>query len=290
MIRSMTGFGKATGVFGKKQITVEIKSVNSKQFDQSLKCPAGYYDLEPEIRMLLTQHLERGKIYCNITAEQQENEQDVQINIPLLRAGYGKLKEIETSFGLQPSQDYLSLLFRMPDIFKGQRAEADMDEFEVVRKTLLDAIAELNHFREKEGFELGRDMLERIDRLGNLLRSIIPLEDGRIIRVREKFLKELKSLQSVAVDMNRLEQEIIYYIEKLDITEEKVRLNHHLDFFREVMQSPDANGRKLGFIAQEIGREINTIGSKANDAPIQRIVVDMKDELEKIKEQLLNLL
>lgn len=290
MIRSMTGFGKATGTYGNKQIVVEIKSVNSRQLDLSMKCPAGYYDLEAEIRTLLTQHLERGKVYCNITTEQHDLEPEIQINRPLLASGYHTLKEIEETLGLEPSDDYLSLLFRLPDVLKGVRAELDAEEFETVRGILLEAIEETNRYRETEGKELGSDMLERIGKIGHLLQKVVPLEEGRITRQREKLHKELKNLQNLSVDTNRFEQEIIYYLEKLDITEEKVRLLHHLEFFREVMGSKEANGRKLGFIAQEIGREVNTLGSKANDAAIQRIVVDMKDELEKVKEQLLNLL
>ncbi len=286
----MTGFGKATGTFGNKQIIVEIKSVNSRQLDLSMKSPAGYYDLEAEIRTLLTQHLERGKVYCNITTEQQDAEPEVQINRPLMASGYRTLKEIEETLGIEPSKDYLSLLLRLPDVLKGVRSEVDQEEFEAVRGILLEAIDETNRYRDAEGKELGRDLLERVGIIGRLLQKVVPLEEGRITRLREKLLKELKNLQNQSVDNNRFEQEIIYYLEKLDITEEKVRLQHHLDFFREVMESREANGRKLGFIAQEIGREVNTLGSKANDAAIQRIVVDMKDELEKIKEQLLNLL
>lgn len=286
----MTGFGKATGTYGNKQIVVEIKSVNSRQLDLSMKCPAGYYDLEADIRTLLAQHLERGKVYCNISTDQQDDQPEVQINRPLLASGYRTLKEIEETLGIAPSNDYLSLLFRLPEVLKGVRADVDPEEFEAVRRILLEAIEETNRYRETEGKELGRDMLERIRKIGELLQLVVPLEEGRITRQREKLNKELKNLQNLSVDTNRFEQEIIYYLEKLDITEEKVRLLHHLDFFREVMEGREANGRKLGFIAQEIGREVNTLGSKANDASIQRIVVDMKDEHEKIKEQLLNLL
>jgi uncharacterized protein (TIGR00255 family) len=290
MIRSMTGFGRGTGKFNNSSIAIELKSVNSKQFDLNLKCPPAYNDLEPEIRTFLNQHLERGKIYCSIVTEQDEDGQEVSFNMPLILSGHRKLLETERLLGLNPSSDYLSLLLRIPDAMRGTRTETKPDELDVVRNCLETAVREMNRFREKEGQELENDFLSRIKRIEELLLAVTPYEEQRISRIRERITRELNSLSAQLLDMNRFEQEMIYYIEKIDITEEKVRLQHHLDYFREVMKGEEGNGRKLNFIAQEMGREINTLGSKANDSTIQRMVVEMKDELEKIKEQLLNIL
>lgn len=290
MIRSMTGYGKSTGTYGSKQITVELKSLNSKQFDLSLKSPPSYSDFESEIRNALNLQLERGKVYCSVTVENPSGEQTLSLNIPLMKACYQQLRELESALGLPPAADYLSVMMRMPDALKGSRGDIEPDEMLVLKNVLHEAIRELDLFRHKEGEELEKDFVKRIQKIGTLLASVEPYENERIVRQREKITRELNEGMVQGYDLNRFEQEMIYYLEKLDITEEKVRLKNHLDHFGEVIRDEAGSGRKLGFIAQEIGREINTIGSKANDAAIQRIVVDMKDELEKIKEQLLNIL
>jgi uncharacterized protein (TIGR00255 family) len=289
----MTGYGKATGMAGSRQITIEIKTLNSKQLDMNMRLPQEYQDYEHEMRTLVTNALERGKVLCMVQIEQGEESISPEINIHLAKAWHNAFLEVEHKLGLAPRGDYLDLLLKMPEIFKHSQVQADEQEQKILIDVLHKALKEVNHFREKEGECMGREISGRIAEMVPLVERITPLEPNRIGRVRERLTKALDShsgLIASSVDMNRLEQETIYYLEKLDITEEKVRLLNHLNYFMKVMEEPSANGRKLGFIAQEIGREINTLGSKAHDHQIQQIVVELKDELEKIKEQLFNIL
>ncbi|MFO7722046.1 MAG: YicC/YloC family endoribonuclease [Bacteroidales bacterium] len=290
MIKSMTGYGKAVGEYGGKQITVELKSLNSKQLDLSMKTPSRYLELEPEIRNQLARMLERGKLYCSVQVDAVAEGAVPEINMELAEACYDQLKALEQKLGLEGRSDYLSLLVRMPDVFRTQQSVAGAEEQQAILAATLQAIGSLDEFRQKEGEILGKDIIQRIGLIGTLLKEVEPFEQQRMIRLRERIVKDLEVIMDKGYDQNRFEQEMIYYLEKLDITEEKTRLKSHLDYFLQVMGEDSANGRKLGFIAQEIGREVNTLGSKANDADVQKIVIRMKDELEKIKEQLLNIL
>jgi uncharacterized protein (TIGR00255 family) len=291
MIRSMTGYGKATGMVGEKQITVEIKALNSKQFDFNIKLPALYVEIENEMRTVVAQSLERGKVFCAVQIDEKGQQNIPGLNVELASAWYEEWKQLEARIGLPPAADYHSLLLRMPDFFKTTEATAPDQEKEVLMDTLKEAIQQLNHFREKEGEVLGKDIAQRIRLIESFMEQIVPFEKTRLSKLKERMEKALQEIagNGISIDQNRLEQEMIFHVERLDITEEKVRLRNHLRYFLEVMDLM-GGGRKLGFIAQEIGREINTIGSKANDSGIQQVVVDMKDELEKVKEQLFNVL
>lgn len=290
MIKSMTGFGKATGEWKNKKITIEIRSLNSKQMDLNIKMPSLYRSKELELRSYITKQTERGKIDVTIYVENGIDENLTIINKTLVETYIHQLKEIAEKTNSK-TEDFLSIAMRMPDVFKQEREELDEEEWKYVMQKTGEAIATLNQFREDEGKVLLKDFTERIGIILTLLKEIELLEQLRIQQIREKIKKNISELIPIEnIDKNRFEQELIYYIEKLDITEEKVRLRSHCNYFLEALKSPNAEGRKLGFISQEIGREINTIGSKANDARIQKIVVQMKDELEKIKEQSLNVL
>lgn len=291
MIRSMTGYGKAAGMIRSRQITVEIKSLNSKQLDISLKIPSFYNEYEPEIRNAIAQHLERGKVYCNVQVDNTGDDTETTINLQTATSYYSQMKALEKELKLGSSPDYLSILMRMPDILKTPQPEPDNEEHNTLTGILLKAIKIVDLFREQEGRIMAEDILKRINRIHDRLLAVEPYENERITRLKGRITRELNEGMENGVDRNRFEQEMIYYLEKLDITEEKIRLANHLDYFAGVMKDGSAaNGRKLGFIAQEIGREINTLGAKANDSDIQKLVVEMKDELEKIKEQLLNIL
>lgn len=290
MIKSMTGFGKASGEWKNKKITIEIRSLNSKQMDLNIKMPSLYRAKELELRSYITKHTERGRIDVNIYVENGIDENSTIINKILVESYIEQLKDIAQKTNSQ-TEDFLSIAMRMPDVFKQERDELDSDEWMFIMKLIDDAIASFNQFRKDEGDVLLKDFIERINTILSLMNQIEKLEQPRIHQIRERIKKNIYELIPIEnIDKNRFEQELIYYIEKLDITEEKVRLRSHCDYFLEALNSSHAEGRKLGFIAQEIGREINTIGSKANDAEIQKIVVQMKDELEKIKEQSLNVL
>lgn len=290
MIKSMTGFGKASGEWKNKKISIEIRSLNSKQMDLNIKMPSLYRAKELELRSYIIKHTERGRIDVNIYVENGIDESLTIINKILVESYILQLKEIAQKTNSQ-TEDFLSIAMRMPDVFKQERDELDSDEWMFIMKLIDDAIASFNQFRKDEGDVLLKDFIERINTILSLMNQIEKLEQPRIHQIRERIKKNIYELIPIEnIDKNRFEQELIYYIEKLDITEEKVRLRSHCDYFLEALNSSHAEGRKLGFIAQEIGREINTIGSKANDAEIQKIVVQMKDELEKIKEQSLNVL
>jgi len=287
-LQSMTGFGKANGQYLDKKIAIEIRSLNSKGLDLNLKIPSSYRDLETPIRKIVTENLLRGKMDLGIYIESQQNQTAGLINEPIATAYYHKLKALNDSWGTQ-TQDYLSLILRLPDVLTSQIEALSDDETAYVLDLVLTACKQLQHFRKEEGQSLAQDLLANLAQIQHELSAIVPYEQERVAQVRERIQKGLATIDENRLDANRLEQEMIYYVEKLDISEEKQRLQQHLHYFSETLQQ-DASGKKLGFIAQEMGREINTLGSKCNHSEIQRKVVVMKDHLEKIKEQVLNAL
>jgi len=295
MITSMTGYGKAVAELPGKKITIEIRSLNSKQQDITIKLPATFREKETEVRNWLSQKLERGKIELFATSESSGDSPNFSINKPLARNYYKELKDFAEEIGEDLTGNILSLVIKMPDVLQTNREEIDTQEWLLVMDTIVKATDLLNIFRTGEGKILEKDILSHVSTIMELLASVEPFESNRLNLVKERLQKALATLSgngngSGSPDANRFEQELIYYLEKLDITEEKVRLKKHCDYFMETIAEPVSQGKKLGFIVQEMGREINTLGSKANDATIQKIVVQMKDELEKIKEQLLNIL
>jgi uncharacterized protein (TIGR00255 family) len=290
MIRSMTGFGKASADIPGKKINVEIRTLNSKQTDINAKMPWIYREKEIEIREILTRTLERGKIDLSIYTDEATSQNIPVINGTAVHSYYRQLKEIAGELYIDADDQLLSIIMRLPEILKTEKEVIAADEWNSLEKLITEVAGITDTYRRSEGVALARDMEERIGTILSMMIEIEPFEVIRIENIRERINGNLARLGSENVDRNRLEQELIYYLEKLDITEEKVRLKQHCEYFLETMNQDGANGRKLGFIAQEIGREINTIGSKANDASIQGIVVRMKDELEKIREQVLNIL
>ena len=292
MIQSMTGYGKATVAFGDKKINVEIKSLNSKAMDLSTRIAPLYREKEIEIRNMISKSLERGKVDFSLWIEKEVSDTAAQINIGLAQSYDKQMKTLSEALGYTyPPTDYMSTLLRMPDIMsKDDVQELSEEEWETVRKVVEEAIAHLVDFRKQEGAALEKKFNEKIDNIERLLKSIEPYETERVTKIRERITDALEKTINVDYDKNRLEQELIYYIEKLDINEEKQRLSNHLNYFRETMAGGHGQGKKLGFIAQEMGREINTTGSKSNHAEMQNIVVQMKDELEQIKEQVLNVM
>lgn len=289
MLISMTGFGKATGSFASKNITVEIKSLNSKQFDFSIKMPGAYREKELDIRSLVSDLLTRGKIDLNIFVEDTEGQKKVRINQALALAYMTDIKNLADVGGLNTDDSLLNTLLTMPDVLQSARSEFDEEEWAEVESVVVEATQALMSFRKNEGARLDEDITQRIYQIKALRLEVEKFLPERLQQVRDRIQRNLNDLvQDDQGDKNRLEQEIIYYLEKLDITEEHIRLEGHCDYFIETMKS-ELPGKKLAFIAQEIGREINTMGAKANHVPIQKHVVQMKDELEKIKEQLLNI-
>lgn len=284
----MTGFGKSEVQFGGKVATVEIKSLNSKQTDISVRMPHQYKSKEIDLRNLITQALNRGKIDFTLNIESSENN-STKINKELALQYFQQIKELEPSVGDKMSEEVLSIILRMPDVMGSTKEEIDENEWTNIIKAVNAALANLDQFRCSEGKELEKDLFLHIKNIEEHLKSLEPLDKIRVAKVREKQEKAIADLKDANIDKNRFEQELIYYFEKIDISEEKVRLSTHLNYFIQTAKEENP-GKKLGFIAQEIGREINTIGSKANDADIQKAVVQMKDELEKIKEQSLNVL
>ncbi|MEM6686286.1 MAG: YicC/YloC family endoribonuclease [Bacteroidota bacterium] len=286
MIKSMTGFGKAVEQLPSKKITIELKSLNSKSLDLNARIPSYYREKELIMRKTIAKILLRGKVDFSLYLEMTAEETSTKINQAVVKEYMNQLREI------QPDADDIELLkmvVRMPDSLKTEREEIDEKEFEVIQNALQHAIEQLDEYRIAEGKVLEQDFLLRVHNISELLQKVINMDDERMVSVKERLRRALDDLKE-QVDENRFEQELIYYLEKFDITEEKVRLANHLDYFSTSLNSPNSNGKKLGFITQEIGREINTIGSKSNYAPMQQLVVQMKDELEKIKEQLLNVL
>ena len=290
MIRSMTGFGNAVTEFGNKMITVEIKSVNSKFFDLSVRLPSAYKDKDLELRSELAKILERGKVDVSIMIESPEVPKVATINSALVKSYYAELKSLSDDLKI-PSADYLGLILKMPEVLSLNKTVGDEDEWVQVKKTLDKSLDAFQDFRKKEGSSIEKDFKDRIHRIEALLKSIEKMEPGRLASLRKKISGSVEEfILSNNIDRNRFEQELIFYIERIDISEEKNRLRTHCDYYVKTMDEKNSNGKKLAFITQEIGREINTIGSKANDADMQKMVVEMKDELEKVKEQVLNVL
>lgn len=285
MIQSMTGFGKHVIQLPSKKITVELKSLNSKSLDLNARMPSSYRAKELELRKLIASSLIRGKVDFGLYVESTGTETSAQINEEVVKVYMKQLGAIAGGDDLR----LLEMALRMPDTMKTEREDIDEGEYKEILSALKEALSEINIFRSEEGSVLEKDFIDRINTLQELLAKVIEMDPDRQTDVRERLDKAVSDIKA-DVDANRFEQELIYYLEKYDITEEKVRLANHLDYFSKTLKSDDSNGKKLGFISQEIGREINTIGSKANYAPMQQLVVQMKDELEKIKEQMLNVL
>lgn len=286
MIHSMTGFGKASVQLPLKKLTIEIKSLNSKSLDLSVRLSQQYKEKELEVRNVIAQRLERGKIECSLYIEVTGEETSSTINAPIVKSYIQQMKSIIPD---ADATELMKMAVRMPDALKVERAELDEEEWKEIQKILNEALNNIVEFRRQEGAKLQNDFEQQIGSIRILMDEVATYETERINAVKERLRQGLEELK-VNTDQNRFEQELIYYIEKLDINEEKVRLTNHLDYFIETMNGTQANGRKLGFIAQEMGREINTMGSKSNHSKMQKCVVQMKDELEKIKEQVLNIL
>ena len=287
----MTGYGKAVVTYKEKKITVEIKSLNSKVLDLSARIAPVYREKEMEIRQTLAKAIERGKVDFSLWADKESGADATPVNGALAENYYRQIKDIAARTGIPEPQDWFGLLLRMPDVMAKTETETlSEDEWQAVCKAIDDALAGLVEFRKQEGDALYRKFTEKTDNISALLAEIETYEKLRVEKIRGRIIDGLSSIPEVEYDKNRLEQELIYYIEKLDISEEKQRLANHLRYFRETMEDGHGQGKKLGFIAQEMGREINTTGSKSNLAEMQNIVVKMKDELEQIKEQVLNVL
>ena len=291
MIQSMTGYGKATVTFGEKKIHVELKSLNSKALDLSVRMAPLYREKEMEIRNQISKALERGKVDFSLWIEKEAAEAATPINAALMNNYYEQIKHITATTDIPMPADLFATLLRMPDVLtKVDIQELSDEEWAVVRQAIDEAITQTTNFRIQEGAALEKKFHEKLDNIEALMKDIEPYEMERVTKIRERITAALEKTISVDYDKNRLEQELIYYIEKLDINEEKQRLTNHLAYFRETMATGHGQGKKLGFIAQEMGREINTTGSKSNHAEMQNIVVRMKDELEQIKEQVLNVM
>ena len=291
MIQSMTGYGKAVVAFKEKKIHVEVKSLNSKQLDLNTRIAPLYREKEMEMRQMVAEALIRGKVDMCVWIEKDMAVDPTPINAALVENYYQQIKAISEKTGIPMPEDYFYTLLRMPDVLtKTDMEELDDEEWLTVKGAVKEALDNLVDFRKQEGAALQKKFTEKIDNIASLLASIEPYEQSRVEKIKARIVDGLQQIPGVEYDRNRLEQELIYYIEKLDISEEKQRLTNHLKYFRDTMAEPAGQGKKLGFIAQEMGREINTTGSKSNQAEMQNIVVKMKDELEQIKEQVLNAL
>lgn len=290
MIKSMTGYGLSIAETPEKKITVELRSLNSKQIDINTKIPWYYKEKEIELRSKISQGLSRGKADLTIFVDTIDDQNVPKLNKAAIKSYYSQLIDVAGELYIENRKELLSIIMRLPETLKTDRQTISEEEWELIAGLLDDAISKLDEFRMEEGKAMEEDLRNRIRLIESYLDEIKPYEEERIVKIREKINNSLKQLENENIDQNRFEQEVIYYLEKLDITEEKVRLKKHCDYFIQTVESETANGKKLGFISQEMGREINTLGSKANDVRIQKIVVMMKDELEKIKEQLLNVL
>ena len=291
MIQSMTGYGKAVVAFKEKKIHVEIKSLNSKQLDLNTRIAPLYREKEMEMRQMVAEALIRGKVDMSVWVEKEMAVDPTPINAQLVENYYQQIKSISEKTGIPTPEDWFYTLLRMPDVMtKTDVEELDEEEWAVVKGGVAEALKNLVDFRTQEGAALQKKFAEKIDNIGKLMSEIEPYEKSRVEKIKARIIDGLQQIPSAEYDKNRLEQELIYYIEKLDISEEKQRLANHLKYFRDTMNEPAGQGKKLGFIAQEMGREINTTGSKSNQAEMQNIVVKMKDELEQIKEQVLNAL
>lgn len=287
----MTGYGKADCEYKQKKISVEIKSLNSKQLDLNLKIPSFYKEKEFDIRNELSRELERGKVDIFINMDLINEDTTVTINSGIIKGYYAQITELSKDINLPVPEDIINTLLRLPDALKAEKQELTDEEWTILLQCVRQAIVSLNTFRLQEGKALAKDIINRIEKINAYSSALIPFENQRIEKIKQRIRSNIEELNlKEKFDENRFEQELIFYIEKLDITEEKVRLANHNKYFLETINESDSPGKKLGFITQEIGREINTIGSKANDADMQKIVVNMKDELEKIKEQVNNIL
>lgn len=292
MIQSMTGYGKATAELTEKKINVEIKSLNSKAMDLSTRIAPLYREKEMEIRNEISKVLERGKVDFSLWIEKKDADQlATPINQEIVESYYRRIKEISASAGIPEPGDWFATLLRLPDVMtKNEAQELSDEEWAIVHTAVCEAINHLVDFRKQEGAALEKKFREKITNIAHLLEAVSPYEKERVVKIKERITDALEKTLSVDYDKNRLEQELIYYIEKLDVNEEKQRLANHLKYFISTLESGNGQGKKLGFIAQEMGREINTLGSKSNHAEMQKIVVQMKDELEQIKEQVLNVM
>lgn len=290
MIKSMTGFGKAECVCQSQKLSIEIKSLNSKYFDVNVRVPNGFRDKELEIRNLISARLQRGKVDFNLTVDDKGDISNYTVNKDLAKKYFDELKILSGTIGYKEFTDYLPVIMRLPDVLVTDKREIDEKEWLNLVTAIETALEKVNEFRSGEGQSLLSDLKYRSNKIVELLDEVTPFEKQRIHTLKAKIKRDLfEMVDREEVDMNRFEQELVYYIDKLDITEEKVRLKEHCKYFLETLHGPESQGKKLGFIAQEMGREINTLGSKANDSNIQKVVVQMKDELEKIKEQLFNI-
>ncbi len=286
----MTGFGKAECILPSKKLTIEIKSLNSKQIDTSTRLPALYKSKDLQIRQILAKHLDRGKVECSFYYEIIEGS-SVQINKDVVKGYFEQLSQLSDDLGIDNKERILSAVLKLPDTITSEKAELNEDEWKTVVETLHKCLNEVDSFRIQEGESLENDLRSRSNSILEKLNAVEPFEKERIDKLKNRIYSNLEEIKlKEEVDKNRFEQEMIYYMEKLDISEEKVRLKNHCDYFLEMLEKGSPNGKKLGFISQEMGREINTLGSKANHTEIQKIVVEMKDDLEKIKEQVLNVL
>jgi uncharacterized protein (TIGR00255 family) len=286
MIQSMTGFGKASLQLPNKKITVEVKSLNSKGLDLNVRMPSAFREMELGLRNQIAQKMERGKVDFSLFVEVTGEETSSKINVPIVKAYISQMKEVIPN---GDDTEFMKMAVRMPDALKTEREEIDENDWGQIQTVIAQALENIHSFRVTEGVALEKEFLVRISNILSLMNETVALDGERMATVKAKLHASIEELQ-VNVDENRFEQELIYYLEKMDITEEKVRLENHLNYFIETLAGTEANGRKLGFITQEMGREINTMGSKANHAKMQKLVVQMKDELEKIKEQVLNVL
>ncbi|HRB71277.1 YicC/YloC family endoribonuclease [Flavobacterium sp. WV_118_3] len=286
MIQSMTGFGKASLQLPTKKITIEIKSLNSKGLDLNVRMPSVFREMELGLRNQIAQQLERGKVDFSMYIEVTGEETSTKVNAPIVKAYIRQMRDILPE---ADATELMKMAVRMPDALKTERDEIDENEWQQIQSVINEALVNINNFRKDEGASLEKEFRLRIGNIRSFMEQALLLDPERIQLIKERLQNAITELQA-NVDENRFEQELIYYLEKLDITEEKVRLGNHLDYFLETLSGSEANGRKLGFITQEMGREINTMGSKSNHAGMQKLVVQMKDELEKIKEQVLNVL
>lgn len=286
----MTGYGKASVKLPSRDISIEIKSLNSKQLDLYARIPSAYSGLEGRIRNMVSKSLERGKIDLTISIENQKSDKTPTINTAVIKGYKAQIENSAAELGISTPNDWFALLLKLPDAIISETPVVDEDEETAIMNGLEEALEHINAFRKQEGEMLQNLFARKIENIAALLKEVGPYEQERIDKTKARIMEGLEKLHGAEYDKNRLEQEIIYYIEKLDINEEKHRLDNHLKYFMETMEGRQGQGKKLGFIAQEMGREINTLGSKANHAEMQRIVVKMKDELEQIKEQILNAL
>lgn len=286
MIASMTGYGKAVLELPDKKITIEVRSLNSKTLDTNTRFPSFYREKELEIRNIISEKVQRGKVDFSMMVELNPAARTQKINADLIKAYIEDFKTITPDIS---EADLLPVVMRMPDVMNYRQEDLNPEEWTAIRATILDAIESLNVFRRDEGRVFENDITQRLHTILGLLEEVQPFEGERIVTIKERFNKRMEEI-NVDVDQNRFEQELIFFLEKLDITEEKVRLKNHCEYFIEELGKAESNGKKLGFISQEIGREVNTLGSKSNHSEMQKIVVQMKDELEKIKEQSLNIL